>query len=1142
MLRSRKILRDSLTLLGSIALLALLPAQVWGQTFVTKWGNFGSLNGEFKFPQHLAADAAGNVYVGDSDNHRVQKFDSNGGYLTQWGTNGSGDGEFIGPYGVAVDASGNNVYVVDRVNQRVQVFNSDGIYQDQWGTNGTGDGQFVNPAGVAVDASGKVYVVDTDNHRIQKFESDGTFITKWGAFGTNDGDFDTPVGIVVDAGGKVYVADHRNHRVQKFESDGTFITKWGTSGTNDGEFNLPSDLVVDAGGKVYVTDLLNHRVQVFESDGTFITKWGTEGTGDGQFKQPNGIALSGGAVYVLGILNHRVQKFSISTTVIAPVNGTFAGSLFSPVERMIDGSGLTGTGALLTQTHTGGFGVIPAEGANFKTTITEATANPIDLDLGGTFDLTNVHIWNYTHADFDFYFVRDTQDIAISLSTDGISFTPAGSITLTSSGAFNEVVQSFPLTGIASHVRLQIQSNYGGAEVGLGEVRFETTSAPSAVEVSVPTVTATYNQALTIPVSISEASGIIAAEVTVEYDTDLLTLVTPPPAGVTSTGTLTDGWSVEYNTEPGGLPNLEKVKIAAATDVNAVTGAATLVNIQFTVNDVRVPASSALTLSDVLLNDGDPTNTTVDGLVTLVGNDATIVFSSGGSPIPRESITVVVTDADADLVSGPGNDNVSVTITNLNNGDVINASFPEDAAIAGTFSLVVPSEFGLSALGDAIIQAQAGDDVDFSYADQLDANGNGPITRAIQANFIGGNDGTVQITDATQPGDVIYIKVTDPDLNTVFSSAETAQVVVTSSNGESEVVVLTEVDLDDDVFFGSLNSAPGATAGTDNDGTINAQKGDVLTATYDDVVTAVGSQVDRTDTDQVVDPFGDADGNAVVQAFDAAQVLLHVLSPFITGLELIQANVDTDPAGTGVSPFDASLILQRRVGLISIFPVQLAASTNHPQPTVSSPKRVVETRMLALEEGQGYMSLVADERAGVLSGELVLAGVERAELAPAWGEYLIAARPSDEGLRVVFAGARSVDGTGEVLRLYGPDLSQVRVQQTQLNDGRIEARVELADLSVQPTTTALLGNYPNPFNPETTIQFNLAQAGLVRLEVFDALGQKVQTLVDQSLSAGAHRALWRGVDHSGRALSSGVYFYRLQAGQQVQMRRMLLLK
>jgi hypothetical protein len=88
-----------------------------------------------------------------------------------------------------------------------------------------------------------------------------------------------------------------------------------------------------------------------------------------------------------------------------------------------------------------------------------------------------------------------------------------------------------------------------------------------------------------------------------------------------------------------------------------------------------------------------------------------------------------------------------------------------------------------------------------------------------------------------------------------------------------------------------------------------------------------------------------------------------------------------------------------------------------------------------------------------------------------------------------------------------------------------------------PQNFKLHNNYPNPFNPSTNINFDLPQAQDVRLEVFDLLGRRVALLVDESLAAGFH-----SVTFDASALTSGVYFYRIQAGSFVKTQKMMLVK
>ncbi|HAE86541.1 TPA: hypothetical protein DCG86_00790, partial [Candidatus Marinimicrobia bacterium] len=93
-----------------------------------------------------------------------------------------------------------------------------------------------------------------------------------------------------------------------------------------------------------------------------------------------------------------------------------------------------------------------------------------------------------------------------------------------------------------------------------------------------------------------------------------------------------------------------------------------------------------------------------------------------------------------------------------------------------------------------------------------------------------------------------------------------------------------------------------------------------------------------------------------------------------------------------------------------------------------------------------------------------------------------------------------------------------------------------------PIDYTLNQNYPNPFNPTTTISFNLPVSEQVRLVIYDMMGRQVKELVNSHLSSGYHSFVWDATDMQGKKVASGVYFYRLQAGNVVKIRRMTLLK
>jgi DNA-binding beta-propeller fold protein YncE len=319
--------------------------------------NSGGLGGDMWNPAGLALDSGGNLYVADSGNNRIQKFDSTGAFERMWGK--------------GVDTGGGNLCTAASGDVCTQ------------GADGGLKGEMFQPSGVAVDPGGNVYVADYGNNRIEKFSASGVFERTWGkgvdmttggnlctlasgdtcqagAVGGLSGEINQPLGVATDSAANVYVADTNNDRIQKFDSAGTFDRAWGkgvdmTTGGNlctlasgdtcqagshatalGGEMNSPAGVAIDSGGNVFVADALNNRIQKFSSSGTWDRAWGVNVNGGGVF----GICTSatscligssggqggqmffpisvgtdaGGGIYVADYANNRIQKFDSSGT------------------------------------------------------------------------------------------------------------------------------------------------------------------------------------------------------------------------------------------------------------------------------------------------------------------------------------------------------------------------------------------------------------------------------------------------------------------------------------------------------------------------------------------------------------------------------------------------------------------------------------------------------------------------------------------------------------------------------------------------------------------------------------------------------------------------------------------------------------
>jgi DNA-binding beta-propeller fold protein YncE len=279
----------------------------------------GDGQAQFNAPHGLAIAPDGSLYVADSNNHRIQKFDASK-FLLAFGTYSGPNnpnpppGTFNEPWGIAVGPDG-SVYVADTWNHRIQKFDPNGNFLKAWGTAGQTDmngqtGIFWGPRDVAVGKDGRVYVTDTGNKRIQVFDADGVFLTQFGGAGVEPGRLDEPVGLAIDPSDNLVVNDTWNQRIQVLSPDGRPIRQWEVKGWLDQSVTNKPYVAVDRDGNIYTTDPTGFRVLVFAPDGTPKATFGDLGTDEKSFQLPIGIAVDGsGNVYVSDAELGRILKF-----------------------------------------------------------------------------------------------------------------------------------------------------------------------------------------------------------------------------------------------------------------------------------------------------------------------------------------------------------------------------------------------------------------------------------------------------------------------------------------------------------------------------------------------------------------------------------------------------------------------------------------------------------------------------------------------------------------------------------------------------------------------------------------------------------------------------------------------------------------
>ena len=281
-----------------------------GKTRAQEFGGQGPANGKFNEPSGITFDGAGNLYVADAVNQRMQKFapgatGASFSFSKAFGARGWGDSDLSGfnwPRDLTYATPSGTLWVADTKNNRLLNFT----------TAGASTGKFVGsastmhwPWGITADGS-KLVIADTFKNTVESWNPTGT--QNWSSSGGGGANFANPYDVAV-SGGSVYVADELNHRIVKLSATtGAYQSAFG-----QGQLHAPEGVAIDPkNGNIWVADTSFNRVVEFTAAGAFVQTVGKAGSGSLQFNHPQHLEVhvdkAGHAyLYVADMFNDRIE-------------------------------------------------------------------------------------------------------------------------------------------------------------------------------------------------------------------------------------------------------------------------------------------------------------------------------------------------------------------------------------------------------------------------------------------------------------------------------------------------------------------------------------------------------------------------------------------------------------------------------------------------------------------------------------------------------------------------------------------------------------------------------------------------------------------------------------------------------------------
>ena len=1100
--------------------------------------------------------------------------------------------------------SNNNAYIADMYNHRIRKVDGNGIITTFAGTGEagySGDGGAATsaklhyPTGIDFDASGNMYIADRDNHRIRKVDTNGNISTIAGtgeAGNSGDGGawasakLNKPIRVGVGPDGHIYIADYNNHVVRILFSDGNIYTSVGTNGSagfsGDGgvitsaKLNYPVGGAWGSAGYTYIADSQNHRIRristKINSAGIISTFAGTgtaEFSGDGGYAKsaslssPEAMVFYSNSLYIADAGNDRLRKVEDENSTASEV------SLVSKTEAPVT-TGWTNGWQSFTMENAGKLSTITIKVDNFAPSGKTATDFNLYLDVYSTdANPLNANPWNkfsgtpIVTSDT----VKISKDIG-EVPTE-IKFTFATDLTLSSNTTYYFWVKQpsgDPSTIGGQGIFKYSSGTDGGAGNNFGTLYHKITTSVTARKITSIVGTDVYN-----------GDNILANTAYLDYPRNL---------AFDTAGNLYVADQRSHRIRKIDINGI--ITTVAGTGVDGFSGddgPATEAQLK-NPRAVTVDKNGNLYISDK--GNSRIRKVTTDGIISTIAGTGEAGYSGDGGAATSAKINFpyqMKTDAQGNLYFTEATNHLVRKISTDGTISTVAgtgaAGFSGDNGAATSAQLATPWGMALDDEGNIYISdsynhrirkvdtdgnittiagtGTAGDSGEGGAATSALLNTPGCIDIDKAGNIYFTSIGNAKVKKILKNGNIVTIAGTGLQSyvkNTVaLSAGMRAPYGLTLDNSNNVYIsdtfnsLVRKIDNAYHTLSGTPKNADVGTTTmklTASDGKGGSVEQDftlkVINVNDAPEIANIGDQTVTEDSEQrsIIIPATDVDD----------ETLTYSAFSDTSGLKVTVSN-DTMYVIPATDYFGVAnittVVSDGKLSDSLTFKYTVTNLQDKPYPfnwlsAIIDTINITNTNLINTfnfkwseskdVDGDTIIYLL-DAKIGLTPWQEINEGIDSTNLIVTYKDFLDGA----------FENFPTVSAATVQFRISATDgIDTVKAS----NANRIlyiNRYDYLSTVNEQiPTEFALYENYPNPFNPTTTLRFDLPEVSDVRVVIYNMLGQKIKTFNMNSISAGSHSIRWNATNDMGDPVGAGVYLYQFQAKDFVKTRKMILLK